>query len=153
MQTSTPIVQTPSAAPLRLRRHLLVAAAALCTLPAFADTAYPSKPITIVLGNSAGSGGDLLCRVLATGLSAALKQTVIVDNRVGANSTIASMAVVNAKPDGYTLAVRQRVQHGDQPGRAEEPALRLAHRPGGHRAGGRRRRGAGGDARTFRPTT
>jgi tripartite-type tricarboxylate transporter receptor subunit TctC len=103
MQTSTLIVQTPSAAPLRLRRHLLVAAAALCTLPAFADTAYPSKPITIVLGNSAGSGGDLLCRVLATGLSAALKQTVIVDNRVGANSTIASMAVVNAKPDGYTL--------------------------------------------------
>jgi tripartite-type tricarboxylate transporter receptor subunit TctC len=72
-------------------------------MSAAADTAYPTKPITIVLGNSAGSGGDLLCRVLATGLSAALKQTVIVDNRVGANSTIASMAVVNAKPDGYTL--------------------------------------------------
>jgi len=70
---------------------------------AAAQTAYPSKPITIVLGNSAGSGGDLLCRVLASGLSASLKQMVIVENRPGANSTIASLAVVNAKPDGYTL--------------------------------------------------
>src|SRR5688500_18587868 len=62
---------------------------ALSMLPATAQTAYPSKPITIMLGNSAGSGGDLLCRVLAGGLSASLKQMVIVENRPGANSTIA----------------------------------------------------------------
>lgn len=86
-----------------LRRLLTTSAVALCMLPAAAQQTYPTKPITIVLGNSAGSGGDLLCRVLATGLSASLKQTVIVDNRVGANSAIASLAVVNAKPDGYTL--------------------------------------------------
>ena len=86
------------------RRSFLTASLiALCTLPALAQQAYPSKPITILLGNSAGSGGDILCRVLASGLSAALKQTVIVENRVGANSAIASLAVVNAKPDGYTL--------------------------------------------------
>ena len=85
------------------RAFVAVSLIALCTLPAAAQPAYPSKPITIILGNSAGSGGDLLCRVLASGLSAALKQMVIVDNRPGANSTIASMAVVNAKPDGYTL--------------------------------------------------
>ena len=103
MQSANSTMHTPTL-PIGLRRRLFIAAAAaLCVMPAMADTAYPSKPITIVLGNSAGSGGDLLCRVLATGLSAALKQTVIVDNRVGANSTIASMAVVGAKPDGYTL--------------------------------------------------
>ena len=85
-------------------RGLLAASLiALSLHPATAQTAYPSKPITIVLGNSAGSGGDLLCRVLASGLSASLKQMVIVENRPGANSTIASLAVVNAKPDGYTL--------------------------------------------------
>ena len=85
-------------------RGLLAASLiALSTHPATAQTAYPSKPITIMLGNSAGSGGDLLCRVLASGLSASLKQMVIVENRPGANSTIASLAVVNAKPDGYTL--------------------------------------------------
>ena len=85
------------------RAFLAVSLIALCTLPAAAQPAYPSKPISVILGNSAGSGGDLLCRVLASGLSTALKQMVIVDNRPGANSTIASMAVVNAKPDGYTL--------------------------------------------------
>jgi len=85
-------------------RGLLAASLiALSMHPATAQTAYPSKPITIMLGNSAGSGGDLLCRVLASGLSASLKQMVIVENRPGANSTIASLAVVNAKPDGYTL--------------------------------------------------
>ena len=90
---------------IRITRRGFLAASliALSLQPATAQTAYPSKPITIVLGNSAGSGGDLLCRVLASGLSASLKQMVIVENRPGANSTIASLAVVNAKPDGYTL--------------------------------------------------
>ena len=90
---------------IRITRRGFLAASliALSLHPATAQTAYPSKPITIVLGNSAGSGGDLLCRVLASGLSASLKQMVVVENRPGANSTIASLAVVNAKPDGYTL--------------------------------------------------
>ena len=86
-----------------LRGWLAASLTLLAMLPATAEPTYPSKPITIVLGNSPGSGGDLLCRVLASGLSASLKQMVIVDNRPGANSAIASLAVVNAKPDGYTL--------------------------------------------------
>ena len=76
---------------------------ALSTIPLAAQQTYPSKPITIMIGNSAGSGGDILCRTLAAGLSASLKQSVIVENRVGANSYLASLAVVNARPDGYTL--------------------------------------------------
>lgn len=86
-----------------MRNLLLAAMTALCTVSALAQEAWPSRPITIVVGNAAGSGGDLLCRVLAVGLSVALKQPVVVDNRVGANSAIASQAVVRAKPDGYTL--------------------------------------------------
>jgi len=86
------------------RRHALIAmGAAVCAVPAGAQETYPSRPITLILGNSAGSGGDLLCRVLALGLSTALKQPVIVDNRVGANSAIAGQAVARARPDGYTL--------------------------------------------------
>jgi len=92
------------ALPVRFGRELVIATAAvLCAVSASAQQSYPSKPITIVLGNSPGSGGDLLCRVLANGLTASLKQPVIVENRVGANSVIASLAVVNAKADGYTL--------------------------------------------------
>ena len=86
-----------------LRSLLVVAATALTAVPSMAQEPYPSRPITIVLGNAAGSGGDLLCRVLAAGLSTALKQPVVVDNRVGANSAIATQAVMRAKPDGYTL--------------------------------------------------
>ncbi|MGJ7506472.1 Bug family tripartite tricarboxylate transporter substrate binding protein [Variovorax sp. GT1P44] len=87
-----------------LGRPLFIAAATvLCAFPALSQEPYPSRPITIVVGNSAGSGGDLLCRVIAAGLGSALNQTVIVDNRVGANSLIAGQAVVRAKPDGYTL--------------------------------------------------
>lgn len=85
-------------------RNLFVAAVtALSMMSVLAQEAYPSRPITLVVGNSAGSGGDLLCRMIAGGLSSALKQPVIVENRVGANSAIASQAVVRAKPDGYTL--------------------------------------------------
>jgi tripartite-type tricarboxylate transporter receptor subunit TctC len=87
-----------------LGRTMFIAALAMpFTMPALSQEPYPSKPITIVVGNSAGSGGDLLCRVIAAGLGLALKQTVIVDNRVGANSVIAAQTVVRAKPDGYTL--------------------------------------------------
>ncbi|MDM0015796.1 tripartite tricarboxylate transporter substrate binding protein [Variovorax sp. J22P168] len=91
----------------RPRRQLLLAAlAALAPLSsrlAQAEEPYPSRPIMLVLGNAPGSGGDLLCRTIAAGLGASLKQPVVVENRVGANSTIAALAVVRAKPDGYTL--------------------------------------------------
>lgn len=86
-----------------MRNVLIAAMIVLCTVSAPAQEPYPSKPITLVVGNAAGSGGDLLCRAIAAGLSSALKQPVIVDNRVGANSAIAGQAVVRAKPDGYTL--------------------------------------------------
>lgn len=60
---------------------------------------YPVKPIRIVMGQ-AGSGIDMVARVIAQGISAPLGQPVIVDNRAG---TVAVEAVAKAPPDGYTL--------------------------------------------------
>ncbi len=64
---------------------------------------YPSKPIHLVVGYLAGGATDYAARVLADGLSAKLKQTVIVDNRPGAASAIAINFVAHSEPDGYTL--------------------------------------------------
>ena len=87
------------------RRSLMATAMlALAGTPALAQQAsFPNRPITLVVGNAAGSGGDLLCRLIANGLSTSLKQPVIVDNKIGANSAIAGQAEVRAKADGHTL--------------------------------------------------
>jgi|RhiMethySRZTD1v2_1073278.scaffolds.fasta_scaffold00637_7 tripartite-type tricarboxylate transporter receptor subunit TctC len=64
---------------------------------------YPSQDLTLIVPYSAGGGTDLMGRVYAENLSKHLGQTVIVDNRVGAGSTIGTAAVSHAAPDGYTL--------------------------------------------------
>jgi tripartite-type tricarboxylate transporter receptor subunit TctC len=64
---------------------------------------YPSKLIKFVLPLSAGSPIDVIARIVAPGLSARLKQTVIVENRPGGGTTTGTKAVATAAPDGYTL--------------------------------------------------
>src|SRR5262249_8519323 len=64
---------------------------------------YPARPITIIVGFAPGSGIDVICRVIAQRLGTALKQSVIIDNKVGANSAIAASYVEHAAPDGYTM--------------------------------------------------
>jgi tripartite-type tricarboxylate transporter receptor subunit TctC len=64
---------------------------------------FPTKPIRIVVGYVAGGGNDIIVRVLTPKLSEILGQTVIVDNRPGAQSIIAAEMVAKANPDGYTL--------------------------------------------------
>jgi tripartite-type tricarboxylate transporter receptor subunit TctC len=64
---------------------------------------YPSRPITLIVPFPPGGGNDTLARIVAAKLAGALGQQVIVDNRGGANGTIAMRAGARAAPDGYTL--------------------------------------------------
>jgi tripartite-type tricarboxylate transporter receptor subunit TctC len=64
---------------------------------------YPERPVHILVGYAAGSGPDIQARVLANALSESLHQSFVVENRTGANGTIAARAVATATPDGYTL--------------------------------------------------
>jgi tripartite-type tricarboxylate transporter receptor subunit TctC len=64
---------------------------------------YPNKPITVVLGYSAGGPTDVLMRAIAPRLIAEWRQQVIVENKPGANEAIAAQAVSKAPADGYTL--------------------------------------------------
>lgn len=77
----------------------------LLMMPAIVAAQYPDQPLKLLVGFAPGSTTDAIARVVANGLSASLKQPVVVDNRPGALSTIATEAVARAKPDGYTLLV------------------------------------------------
>jgi len=64
---------------------------------------YPNKPVRILVGFAAGGPTDVIARVLAQDMTATLGQSVLVENRTGANSLIATEAVAHAAPDGYNL--------------------------------------------------
>ena len=68
-----------------------------------AETAYPTRPVRLLMGPAAGGPTDAVGRVLATRLNEIWKQPVIVENRPGAGNTIATAAAAKATPDGYTL--------------------------------------------------
>ncbi len=78
----------------------LAACAALTTAQA---QTYPDRPVHVLVGFAAGSGPDVLARAVAAELGVELGQNFIVENRPGANGTIATAVVAQAAPDGYTL--------------------------------------------------
>jgi tripartite-type tricarboxylate transporter receptor subunit TctC len=80
-----------------------VAAACALVLPVAAQQGFPTRPITIVVPFSAGSGTDTGARILSGFLEKSLSQPVVVENKPGANGAIAATAVAQSKPDGYTL--------------------------------------------------
>ena len=95
------------ATPFSPRRRLLQFGAGLMAAGAMwgaqAQGAYPSKPVRIVVGFSAGGTTDVVARIMAKELSQALGQSFIIENRPGGGSNIATDAVRIAEPDGYTL--------------------------------------------------
>ena len=93
----------------RRTRHALALLSALAALtfvaaPVLAQS-FPSRPITIVTGYAAGSGGDVLTRYFAEKLRPLAGQPVVVENKPGAQTNLAADAVARAKPDGYTLFI------------------------------------------------
>lgn len=71
--------------------------------PAFAQEAYPSKPIRLITPAAQGGTTDILARVFGAKLSEVFKQQVLVDNRASASGVVAGDIVARAEPDGYTL--------------------------------------------------
>ncbi|WP_416547293.1 4-oxalomesaconate tautomerase [Limnohabitans sp. DCL3] len=76
---------------------------------------YPSEPITIIVPTSAGGGNDTMARVLSRKLGPQLGQSIVVDNRAGANGSVAAEYVAAARPDGYTLMFGYIATHGINP--------------------------------------
>lgn len=89
------------------RRHFVLSALSLAAcLPhagAWAQAAYPSKPIKLVVGYAPGGSVDMAARVVADMLAAKLGTAVVVDNVAGAAGVVGAQRVVSSAPDGYTL--------------------------------------------------
>jgi tripartite-type tricarboxylate transporter receptor subunit TctC len=89
------------------RRTFLHLAAAAAALPAVSRTAsaqaYPTRPVRWIVGFTPAGGNDIVARLMGQWLSERLGQPFVIENRPGAGTNIATEAVVNAPPDGYTL--------------------------------------------------
>ncbi len=92
---------------------LLLALATTAT--ASAQEAYPSRTITIIVPTAPGGGNDAMARILAQKMSSELGQSVIVENKPGANGAIASQYVAREKPDGYTILFGYIATHAINP--------------------------------------
>ena len=79
--------------------------AVLSLAPSALAQAYPSKPVRVVTEFGAGSGGDIILRVVTSAMAEAMGQPFVVENRSGAGGVLAAEAVVRSAPDGYALGV------------------------------------------------
>src|SRR2546428_10470792 len=87
------------------RRRFLRLAGAAIALPAVSRIAsaqaYPTRPVRLIIGYPPGGSADITARLLGQWLSERLRQAVVIENRPGASTNIATQAVVRAPPDGY----------------------------------------------------
>ena len=90
----------------RLTRRVALAAAALaCSRSAASAQDYPSRPIRFLVGFAAGGSSDIVARVIGQKMSEILGVAIPVENRTGANGTIAMRPAAQAAPDGYTMTI------------------------------------------------
>ena len=84
-------------------RLLYAALALLIAVPALAQEAFPTKPIRLIVGYTAGGSTDIAARVFSARMAEGLGQAVVVENRGGASGAVGAEFVMRSAPDGYTL--------------------------------------------------
>ncbi|MGY4290364.1 tripartite-type tricarboxylate transporter receptor subunit TctC [Bradyrhizobium sp. LM2.7] len=94
----------------------LILFALLCPCQGAIAQDYPTRPVTMIVPFSAGGPGDVIARILGNAMSATLKQSIVIENVVGAGGTLGTNRVAKATPDGYTLLLMHV-------GQATAPAL------------------------------
>ena len=90
----------------------LFLSAASASAQAQSQGAWPAKPVTILMGFPAGSGVDVVARMLQPSLEKSLGQRLVIDYKSGAGGNLASEAVARAQPDGYTFLLGTAATHG-----------------------------------------
>nr|WP_273513874.1 tripartite tricarboxylate transporter substrate binding protein [Phreatobacter oligotrophus] len=96
------------------RRALLAGAAAMAAATP-ARAAYPERPVTMIVPFAAGSGTDTVARIVAQQLGTRLGGSVVVENRAGANGSVAATFVARSEPDGHTLFMTTNTSHSANP--------------------------------------
>ncbi|MES2195619.1 MAG: tripartite tricarboxylate transporter substrate binding protein [Pseudomonadota bacterium] len=99
----------------RLGAAAFALAVAGLTSSAFAQAPYPNRNITLVLPFAAGSGTDTTTRLIAKEVGTALGVSMVIENKAGANGSIAASYVARSAPDGYTLFVTTNTTHSANP--------------------------------------
>ena len=93
----------------------------LTAAPLWAQTAFPQKPVRLVVGFAPGGGSDLLARAISPEMGDLLGQPIVIDNKPGAAGLIANDLVAKAPPDGYTLLVGSAAAFSIIPHMMEKP--------------------------------
>lgn len=91
---------------------LLSAVSVAAAMPVHAASAYPTRPIRVIVAYTPAGTTDILARAVGQKMTETWGQTVIVDNRPGANGNIGTEIAANATPDGYTLLMATAATHG-----------------------------------------
>jgi len=99
----------------------MVFAPALLSGEAWAQSAFPNKPLRYIVPVAAGGGSDMVGRTVTERWATVLKQSIVVDNQGGGGGVIASQATARAQPDGYTLMQGYVATHGTSPATRKLP--------------------------------
>ncbi|WP_294938722.1 tripartite tricarboxylate transporter substrate binding protein [Tardiphaga sp.] len=92
-----------------------VVTASLTSAASAQTSTYPNRTVTLVLPFAAGSGTDVTTRIISQQLGIALGVPIVIENKPGANGSIAATYVARAAPDGYTLFVTTNTSHSANP--------------------------------------